>query len=342
MTVFFSILLLMASVMTAAVGGMVFDFHKSDTAGQGLSRTYAAFASVFLWLLLCGVVILCGARGGFPGATVLLVIILYVGAAVAHFTALSIVGGLETGDPYESLLRLVVVAGPFVMILYCAWNFFPTLHSMIPPIVVNVLGGLLIALLAATPWLVKGPSNALTAARKDARLKAYQDEQARQKALIASIENLPLDTPLGNFLFYTDVPLRQGSASRQAAIARMKLLPRRHRDAEELLEKLDTRLLRELQDLELEMTPALCQGGRKCARKWLEQIKPSNPAPSFESIEDSLTSYSLGIQWLLKNGCDCKEEIAMFEQTVRQYPESSPRTWFIDNLRRLQAKPEMP
>src|SRR5579864_3147016 len=106
MTVFFSILLCVALVMTAAVGGMVSDFHKSDAAGRGMTQAFATFASIFLWLLLGGLVVLCAVRGGFPGLGAVVALVLYVGAAAGHFAALSTLEHLESGDHFESLLRL--------------------------------------------------------------------------------------------------------------------------------------------------------------------------------------------------------------------------------------------
>lgn len=338
MTVFFSILLCVALVMTVAVGGMVSDFHKSDAAGRGLTQAFAMFASIFLWLLLGGLALLCAVRGGFQGRTMIVALILYVGAAAGHFSALSTLGHLESGDRFESLLRLVTIAGPFLVIVCCVWNFFPGLRPLAPAGVVNSLVALAILFLAAAPWVVKGPSNSMTTARNQARQKAFDDKRAREEALITTIDNLPLDTPAAQFVPYTDVPLREMSTSRQAAIARMRLLPRRQRDAEELLGKLDTRFFRLLDGLDLEMTPALCQAARKCLGNIVEQEKPPTPAPPYDSVDERFGTYTASIQWLLEHGCDCKHELAAFEQMVLLYPDSSPRHWMTNYLHSLQTK----
>jgi hypothetical protein len=336
MTVFFSILLCVALVVTAAVGGMVSDFHKSDAAGRGMTQAFAMFASILLWLALGGLVVLCAVRGGFPGVAALVALILWIGAAAGHFAALSTLEHLESGDRFESLLRLVINLAPFLVMACCAWNFFPGLRSLAPAAVVNGVAALVIACLAATPWIVKGPSDSMATARNQERQKAFNDKRAREEALIATIKNLPLDTPMAQFVPYTDVPLREGSDSRQAAIARMRLLPKRQRDAEELLDKLDTRFFRLLDGLDLEMTPALCDAARKCLRNIVEQEKPPIPAPPFDSVESRFDSYTIVMRWLLEHGCDCKEEIAAFEQMVLLYPDSSPRHWMTNYLRTLQ------
>ncbi|HYL78999.1 MAG TPA: hypothetical protein VEU96_32710, partial [Bryobacteraceae bacterium] len=220
MTVFFSILLCVALVMTAAVGGMVSDFHKSDAAGRGMTQAFAMFAAILLWLALGGLVVLCAVRGGFQGLAAIVALLLYIGAAAGHFVALTTLEHLESGDRFESLLRLVAVAAPFLVIACCAWNFFPGLRSLAPAGFVNGAAALAIALLAATPWIVKGPSDSMTTARNQERQKAFNDKRAREEALIVTINNLPLDTPMAQFVPYTDVPLQEGSDSRQAAIAR--------------------------------------------------------------------------------------------------------------------------
>jgi hypothetical protein len=339
MTVFFCILLCVAIVVTAAVGGMVFDFNKSDAAGRGLTRAFAMFASVFLWLVIGGLVLLCGVRGGFPGLSGAVAPILYLGAAVGHFAALNILEHLESGDRYESLLRLVTIAGPYLVIICSLWNFFPGLRSLTPAGFVNGGVALAIAFLAATPWVVMGPSKATTTARDQARLKTFQDKRAREEALIATINNLPPDTPLATFVPYTVVPLGEGSDSRQAALKRMRLLPHRQRDAEELLDKLDPRVFPIVGDIGLEMTPALCQGSRRCLGKIVEQCKPPTPAPPFDSVEMRLNTFTISMQWLVDNGCDCKEEVAAFAQMVLLYPDSSPRHWMTNYLVELQKLP---
>src|SRR5690349_1606735 len=89
---------LLAALATAVVGGTTFDFHKSDAAGQGLTRAYAFFGSFFQWLLLGALVWVCSARGAFSGWTQGIAVFLYITALAAHFAALRILSGLESGD----------------------------------------------------------------------------------------------------------------------------------------------------------------------------------------------------------------------------------------------------
>ncbi len=332
MTIFFSILLLLASLLIFAVGGMAFDFHKSDAAGNGMTQGFAFLLGIVLWILLGVLLLMSGARNKLPGISILITLVLYVGAAAGYFVALNILKELASGDRFESILRIIVMTCPWAVVFYCVWNFFPGVRTVVPTVAANCIAAVPLLVLAAVPWLVQGPTNAIMATRQ----KAYQDAYDKQQKLILTINALSADTPLAAFLGYTEAPSSDASGG---AISRMRTLPRRQSEAEELLRKQDTRALRVLADLDVAMSPALCAGGRQSIRKLAEQFKPATPAPPFASVEDSLNTYTTSIRWLRDNGCDCKEEISAFEQTVRLYPESYPRKWFMDYLLELQGKP---
>jgi hypothetical protein len=87
------------------------------------------------------------------------------------------------------------------------------------------------------------------------------------------------------------------------------------------------------------MTPSLCETGRLCARHVAGLLQPPTPATTFDSMETRLSSYSQSIRWLRQHGCDCREEIAVFEETVRLYPESYPGKWFLDSLAEMRKEP---
>lgn len=342
MAVVFLILVLAAAAAMLALGVMVFDSHKGDAASRGLAQFFALAAASSLWLLLGGALLICRARSGFPGSDGRIVLMLYVVAAAGQFAALTILGDLESGDRFESLLRLAVVVSPGPVILYCLWNFFPGLRALIPAGTANAAAGLSLIAVSAIPWLVMAPSFSASAKRSEERQAAFAEVRAQDQKLAAEVRALPADALLAAFLTFTDVPPGKESDGRAAAIERMRTLPRLREQAVELLNNRDMRILRDLRDLGLEMTPDLCEAGRKCARQVVEQFKPPASAPEFDTIETRLSAYSQSIAWMLKNGCDCKTEIAALEQTVRLYPFSYPRKWFVDNLLEMQGKPREP
>lgn len=334
MAVFFSILLYGAVVLAAVVGNMVFSFHASDAAGQGLTKTFAVIASIVLWLMLGGLIAMCGRSR---------LAILFFAAAIGHFVALLVLERMESGDRFETLLRIVTLAGPYLIILYCAWNYFEFLRKLAPSIAVDIAVGVTIAIVAAIPWIVKGPTYAASKTRNDARFEAFTKQQAEQKALIAAINQLPADAPVSSYLQYIDLPGGTDSEARQRALSRIRDLPSRGRDAEQILNASDTRLMRNLEDFQMDMTPGLCVASRKCLRKLSDELKPGDPAPPFDdSVNAKFEGYVGAIRWMLKGGCECKDEVAAFEQTVRLYPESFPRRLYLNYLAELQGKPRTP
>jgi hypothetical protein len=338
MSVLFSILLFSAASLAAVVSNLVFAFHESDAAGQGLTRAFAFLGAIVLWLLIGGLLAICGVRGGLPGFTWVVVLILYVPAVAGYFAAVSTLDQLASGQRFESLLRGVTVALPYLAILFSAWNFFPALRALLPVRTTGLAAGLLSIALSAVPWLVMAPAHRVIAARQEALLESWD----RLQQLIKEVDSMPADTPLAGFLYFAyEAPDKLGYVH-SAAIGRMRRLPQRQEEVEELLGNRDFRILGDLGSLELHMTPGLCQGGRSCARIVAEKAKPSDAAPDFDSAEALITPYVVGIRWLQDNGCDCKDEVAAIEQTFRLYPFSYPRKWFIDGLLEMQGKPREP
>jgi len=189
--------------------------------------------------------------------------------------------------------------------------------------------------------MVMGPANAATAARRERQMQAFTDARRRDQALVDEIKALPDGSPLSEFLRYTEAPPNAAVNSqidvRGAALARMSKLPHRQAEAETLLLEHDTRVLRNLADLDLRMTPRLCQGARESLNKAAEELKPATPAATFE--EEPLNPYTINIRWLLENKCDCKAEVDGLEQTIRLYAESFARKRTLDYLDYLQGKP---
>jgi hypothetical protein len=202
----------------------------------------------------------------------------------------------------------------------------------------NGSAAVVLLVLSGAPWFLKGPA----AAAGDERLRKFEEEREREQKIIEQIEALPADTRLEEFLAYIEMPPGKALDFRGPAIKRMTAIPTRQNDADALLERSDSRMLSVLGDLDLAMTPSLCEAARKCARSVAGQLKPQNPATSFEAIEPSFNKYTPALAWMLKNGCDCKAEIAEIERTARLYPESFPRKWFTDYLLEMQGKPREP
>jgi hypothetical protein len=118
----------------------------------------------------------------------------------------------------------------------------------------------------------------------------------------------------------------------------MSKLPNRQAEAEELLEKGDLRVFEALDRLDLAATPRLCAGARSCLRREAEILRPSATAPTFDAAEARVNQAMRAVPWLLKSGCDARPEIGGVAASVRLYPESYPRKWFLDYAERLQSE----
>jgi hypothetical protein len=339
MTVLFGFLFLLTCFLTLWVSSLVFTFNQSDPPGDAMSEGFAFLGAIVLWIIAAGLLIVCGMREGFEGPGPLIVLAFFIAAVSGHVAALNILSDLHKGDRFLSLLRCVTVAIPCAVLAFSAWSFFLPLRSIIPAGIAYSAFGLSMIAMSVIPWMVRGPSRADRAAKNKPFLEAWE----RQQQLIKEVDALPADTVFTDFLPYayesydrsTNVP----DYLHSAAVGRMRRVPNRQAEVERLLNNSDARLLGDLDALDIQMTPAICEGGKKSARAAADKIAGSDLAPSFEDFERSVTPYIVGIRWLAKNNCDCKPELASIEQTARRYPFSYPRKWFIDSLLELQGKP---
>jgi hypothetical protein len=110
MTVLFTARLLLAAIVTALSGSLVFSFHESAAAGQGMAKAFALLASISLWVVLGGLVLICIKRGGLPGRTAFVALVQFVAVAAGHFAAFGILGRLPARDRFELPLQFVAVA----------------------------------------------------------------------------------------------------------------------------------------------------------------------------------------------------------------------------------------
>jgi hypothetical protein len=305
MTVAFVLLLVFAAVVALLVTALASDFHSSDAAGNGMAQGFAYLGAIVFWVVVGVLLILCGVRSGFGAARVLAVVFALAIAVTSQFMAMSLLEDMSGGDPYEKLLWASVGVVAFAFVLYLGWAFFPPLHRL-PAMAANVGFGVI--------------------------------DQAKVK----EIQALSPETPFSAFLPYTELDPSKSSDARQAALDRMKATPKKQAEVEGLLAQGDTRVLRVLRNLEVEVTPQLCAGGKKAAVLVAEELKPRAGRNTFEELEPKMNGYMDGMQWLNETGCDMKPEFGLLEQTVRMYPDSFPRQWSLDWLLELQGKPRQP
>ncbi len=181
MTVSFAILLFLAYLAVAGVAGTSSQFHKSDAAGQGLAQGFALVLSVFLWMVVGILLLVSSSRNAFSAFAGLAFMVLYIGGVAGHFTALRILQELPAKDKLEILLRLVLMASPCVLVLYCVWNFFSGLRGLVSATLVNWIAVVCLLVLEVVPWVVRGPVYAAAAVRVQASRDAWGQEKVNTK-----------------------------------------------------------------------------------------------------------------------------------------------------------------
>jgi hypothetical protein len=327
---FFAILLCVAILATLILGSWIFEFHKSDAAGQGMTKGFSVVLDIFLLIVIGVMLLIAGTRGRFPGQWGWIAILLFAAGAAAQFYALIVLTDLESGVRFETALRLLVPAGAGLLITLAAVHYYAQ-----PQYWVAIAAAAVAALSVALAPGAKAETNA----RTEARAKAYQERRERDLTKVAKIRALPADTAVIDLLAYTDVPVREESDARQAAISRIREHHDRQAQIETALATGDVRAFRYLSNFELAATPSLCEAARQCARVHFAKLHPTQAEPTFSSVEDQLNPLGEQLRWLIQGGCDCKSEIALLEQSVRQYPDPYPKKFFLDYLLELQGKP---
>jgi len=330
---FFAILLCVAILATVLMGSWIFSFHESDAAGQGMTKGFTVVLDIAL-LVITGILLLMGgARGGFGGWG-WTGIIACLAAAGSQFNALIVLTDLERGERFETPLRLLVPAAMLLMIAFAAMHFYAK-----PAPSAEIAVAIAAAAVAAILLGLAVPAQSASKARREERNRKWQQARERDQALAAEVRVLPPDAPVSDLLRYTDVPPREESDARQTAIAKIGQHPDRQAHIEAAVASGDVRAFRLLADLNLTVTPEMCQAARNFARTYFERFRPTSTEPTFSSVEDQLNAVTPQLRWLLDGGCDCKPEIAQLEKNVDQYPDPYPKKFFMDYLLDLQGKP---
>jgi hypothetical protein len=320
--VMFAVLLCVALLATAMVGSWVWDFHKSDAAGQGLAHAYTVIVDIFL-LVVLGVLVVSSGGG--------LLLIGYLAIAGTQFFTLVVLTELDRDSQYELGMRVLFALAPLFLAVVSAMKFYKRFGD--PPgwIVSLVAIGIAAALLAMAV-----PARADAQVRQEARTRKWQEDRAKDEALAATIKALPADTPLADLLPYTTHAW--DSETFRASVDRIVSIANRQEQAVAALNNEDVRMIRLLDKLNLTVTPELCEAARKCLRKGIEQFRPSPAAPTFSEVEYDANQYSIAAGWLVDGKCNCKAELAALQANIELYPDPYPKKFFVDHLLRLQGQ----
>lgn len=159
MPIFLAILIVIALLLTAAVGVMSFNFHSSDAAGNGLAVVFILFFTSILFALMALILIIVTIRAPhaslpadvaiwrkFAGAAFVLFII----AAGSQLAAVRVLSDRGTSGSYALALQLTFFITPLAFLLYSAWRTFGL--AAISPGVVAVVCASAIVAGSILPW----------------------------------------------------------------------------------------------------------------------------------------------------------------------------------------------
>ncbi len=321
------ILLSVAVLLYAAMMGNLADAPGSDAFGRGLALAYAAILGAVLWVVLAATLIVAGVKGRMPLWAAIGLVVLLPLSCVAVWKAGDAVG---RGDSSALLIPALL---PPLFALYALWARLPALHGMLRPGLVSAIVGVMIVLLAATPF-VAAYRAAQPDPERDARLaaaaNAQEEEQARERKAVrereeAEFASLGPESPLEDYLIYL-----HSQTYSDRALTGIRKLRNLQADGIAMLQKGRLLDLWELKELGFEPTPELCQAYGEALTGAAGRVSKTQSNYLGTAIE--LESQLPNIKWLIANRCDLRQPLGVLATNLRAVADSSRITGFADTL----------
>jgi hypothetical protein len=321
------VLLSVAAMLYAAMMGCLADAPGSDAFGRGLALAYAAFLGAALWVVLAATLIVAGVKGGMPLWAAIGLVVLLPLSCVAVWMAGDAVG---RGDASALLIPALL---PPLFALYALWARLPSLHGALRPGVVSAVLGAAIVFLAATPF-VAAHRAAQPDPERDARLaaaaKAQEEEQAKDQQAArdreeAEFASLGPDSPLETYLIYL-----HSQTYTDRALAGIRKLRNLQADGIAMLHKGRLFDLWELKELGFSPTPELCAAYGEALTGAAGRVNKTQS--NYLGVAIELEGQLPNIKWLIANGCDLGQPLAMLATNLRAVADSSRITGFADTL----------
>ncbi len=336
MTGIWIILLVLVILLWLPLVGNLATINNSDPAGNGLSKAYGVFMAIALWILMALLLVVAGVKGQMPMWAGVLAFLLAPASGAATLAAIELLSD-RTFSRWPILIPALV---PPLIAAFAIWAYVPSIHAAIPA---NLAGAIVwgtVLCLAISPW----PSIAKRSGEGDehrAKIEAaYQAESAKRKEQdrqekLARFQKLTYDAPLWEWRDFADPE----SELREQALEGMRHVKSRQADAEELLAHGLPFPMRELSNLALEATPALCESARRFLRKKADSMKPNVAgAPPYDVIADLIEPYLPTMTWLTQKHCECADELDGINQIVRVYRDSPERDKFLAALDQIRQQ----
>src|SRR5258708_7548767 len=316
---------------------ILYDSGHSDAAGNSLADAFVALFAIALWIVLAGLMLVAFKNGRMPTWAAIGALVLLPLSGYASFTAAS----LYAQDHYahdHGWAFIVPALAPPVIVLYALWIRIPALVEVLSETMTSALAGYAIVVLIAA-WIWASHLDELAAPAREAALQAaYENMRAEQEKASAEYRArdeaqfaaLGPDSPLRDFLEYLNgSDARAGQAMEGARHAKS-----RQADAVALLQERDRLVdLRELWQLNIEATPALCEAYDAVLRKSALKIDPSYSNRLGEAID--LEFQLPNLKWLVVQHCDLRAVLTDLATRLRVVRDSSRIDQLADTLQML-------
>jgi hypothetical protein len=326
------VLALLAGLLYFAELATLHDSRHSDAAGNALNDAFAAFFGIALWIVLAGLMLVAFKNGKMPTWAAIGALVLLPLSGYASFTAANLYAN------YRGWAFIVPALVPPVIVLYALWIRIPALVEALSETITSVLAGCAIVALIAASILASYLDELAAPAREAAWQAAYENMRAEQEK--ASAENrardeakfaaLSPDSSLRDYLEY----LNGSDARARAAMEGARHAKSRQADAITLLQE-SRRLtdMREMWQLNIEPTPALCEAYGAVLRKSALKIDPSYSNRLGEAID--LEFQLPNLKWLVAQHCDLRAVLTDLAARLRIVRDSSRIDKLADTLEGL-------
>jgi hypothetical protein len=314
------LLAVLASLLYCAQLAVLHDAGHSDAAGDSLTDAFIALFSFALWVVLVGLMLVALKNGKMPIWAAIGALFLLPLSGYASFTAANLYAR------YHGWVFVVPALVPPVIVLYALWIRIPALVKALSETIASALAGCaIVALIAASIW-ASHLDEIAAPARQAAQQAAYESMRAEEERV--SAENrardeakfaaLGPDSPLSDFLEY----LNGSDARARRAMEGARQAKSRQADAVALLRARDRMVdMRELWQLNVEATPALCEAYAAVLRQSALKIDPSYSNRLGEAID--LEFQLPNLKWLVAQHCDLRAVLTDLAKRLRVVRDSS-------------------
>lgn len=337
MTASFTVLLAITALLWVGIVANAITIRSSDAAGNALSHAFGVLMVIALFVLLGIVVILAAVRGSMPVWMRLAAVVLIPASGAATVAAIEVLSQ-QTEWPVRWPLVVPILA-PAAVIALALWASVPALRGVASASVVGATLFGLLAMLSVAPWPLlrerarirrAGPGE-LQAIRVAKRAKWGNRDRDAERAQLESIE--------AESSLYAWLPFAEpGSPLRDRALTAIQRLPDRQREAEEMVRAGNVAALREVPNLGVEATPALCEAAREAVAYHARRVEPDQGSPAYPPAARDVEFYMPTIEWLVARGCDLDAALTALDTAARAFADAPERQRFIERLAGLRRQ----